>query len=175
MTPDRGVSPHRLARLAVLGAGLLVSVVASAGTPANVLRDADLKAGAALDAATVGQLTAGSQVEILSFEGGWAKVKAAAGTGYTRMLNVRPLKHDGGAGANPLQSIDALGNVARTGSTGNAATTGAKGLSKTDLQDAQPNTAALEQFKTGAAKASAAPAKLQAREVDLLPEDADKR
>lgn len=172
MKPSRPRPSPWLSRIAL--AGLCALATGAAAAPGSVVRDAELKSSAALDAATVGQLKAGAPVEILSFEGGWAKVKSEAGSGYTRMLNVRPLKAEG-TGGNPMKNIDAIGDVARTGSTGNAATTGAKGLSKTELQGAQPNTGALEQFKASTGATASGPSKLKSRDVDLLPDDAEKR
>lgn len=159
-------------KLVALVAAAVLPVWATAG-PATVVRQSALHARPFVDAPKLATLAAKQRVEIIAAQGAWNQVRLADGkTGWVRLLNLRP---DAARGGSSLAGLSQLGNVARTGSTGSAATTGAKGISKEELEAAEPNLAEvdrLESYRVSAAEARqhASAARLQARDVPPLPE-----
>jgi uncharacterized protein YgiM (DUF1202 family) len=155
--------------LLVVGALPLVAMAA----PATTVRQATVHARPFVDSPTLATLAAKQRVEIIAAQGAWNQVRLADGkTGWVRLLNLRP---EAARGGSSLAGLSQLGNVARTGSTGSAATTGAKGISREELEAAEPDlaeVARLESFRVAAAEARqyAAGARLQARDVPPLPE-----
>ena len=136
--------------------------------PATLIRATDLKRAPASDAETVSQLPAGSAVDVLERQGGWTRVKAAAGEGWVRML---ALRYEAGGAKSGDSGVVQLFNVARTGSSGTQVTTGVRGLDERQLANAQPNKAELAKMsrfaaQPGAAAAFAAKGKLSAHSVE---------
>jgi hypothetical protein len=126
--------------------------------PATVIRATELKSEPATDASTVAQLPENTAVEALKRQGGWTRVKAAAGEGWVKMLALR-------------YGIAQIFNVARTGSSGTQVTTGVRGLDEEKLANAQPNPDELEKLnkfavERPAAAGFAAKGKLSAHQVD---------
>lgn len=160
-----------VASLVALLAAVLSGMAAAA--PATVVRQSTMHARPFVDAPTLATLAAKQRVEIIAAQGAWNQVRLADGkTGWVRLLNLRP---DAARGGSSLAGLSQLGNVARTGSTGSAATTGAKGISKEELEAAEPNLAEvdrLESYRVSAAEARqhATVARLLARDVPPLPE-----
>jgi flagellar basal body rod protein FlgF len=151
---------------------LLALPLLAAANPATVVRQSTLHARPFADAPPLATLAAKSRVDIVAAQGAWNQVRTADGkTGWVRLLNLRP---EAGKGGSTVAGLAQMGNVARTGSTGAAATTGAKGISREDLEAAEPNAAEverLERFRATPAEARqyAAMARLTAREVAPLP------
>jgi hypothetical protein len=136
--------------------------------PATLIRATELKRSPASDAESVAQLPADSSVEALERQGGWTRVKAAAGEGWVKMLALR--YGAPGAGKRGDSGIAQIFNVARTGSSGTQVTTGVRGLDEQQLAHAQPNPAELAKMSRfaaapDAAAAFAAKGKLAARSV----------
>lgn len=167
------MTPLSLLRAALAAVTLSVLAAAAAATPATVVRNSTAHERPFVDAPTIATLAAKTRVEIIGAQGAWNQVRLANGkTGWVRLLNLRP---EAAGGGSSLAGLGQLGNVARTGSTGSAATTGAKGISKEDLEAAEPNLAEVERlegFRSNPTEARqyAASARLQAREVAPLPE-----
>ena len=137
--------------------------------PATVIRATELKKSPATDAETVAQLPENTALEALERQGGWTRVKAAAGEGWVKMLALRY----GAAGAAKKgdSGIAQVFNVARTGSSGTQVTTGVRGLDEEKLANAQPNPAELAKLdkfavERSAAAGFAAKGKLAAQQVD---------
>ncbi len=133
--------------------GLLIWCgAAQAAETAYLVRATELKSKPFADAETVATLAEQSQVEVLARQASWMQVKAAAGTGWVKMLSVRL----GKPGAQPAKSSDSgLGkifNLATTGSSGSTVTTGVRGLSEEQLKNAQPNPEAFKAMQDYAAK-----------------------
>lgn len=162
-----------LLRGALLATSLSLLATAALASPATVVRSSTLHQRPFVDSPALATLAARERVEIIAAQGAWNQVRTANGkTGWVRLLNLRP---EAARGGSSLAGLSQLGNVARTGSTGSAATTGAKGISKEDLEAAEPNFAEvdrLEGFRSNSAEARqyAATARLQAREVAPLPD-----
>lgn len=134
---------------------------------ASVIRDSDLRDKPFLDAAVIGQLKKDNVVDIQMRQGAWMQVKNENKlTGWIKLLNVRTGK---GSEGSTLASL----NPFKTGSSGSTVTTGVKGLSAEQLQNAQPNPeelARLKNFTASEAEAqkSAAKEKLIAQEVAYI-------
>ena len=113
--------------------------------PATLLRASELKAQPASDAATVAQLAAEAAVDAGERNGGWVRVRTAAGAeGWVKMLALRY----GGAGTKKGDSgISQAINVARTGASGTQVTTGVRGLDEADIHAARPNPAELKKLE----------------------------
>jgi hypothetical protein len=137
--------------------------------PATLIRATELKSQPATDASTVAQLPESTAVEALERQGGWTRVKAAAGEGWVKMLALRY----GGSGSAKKgdTGLTQVFNVARTGASGTQVTTGVRGLDEEKLANAQPNPAELEKLNNfavqrPAAAGFAARGKLSAHPVD---------
>ncbi|MGL6041639.1 MAG: SH3 domain-containing protein [Deefgea sp.] len=137
------------------------SVLAQSGT---VVRKTDLRDKPFLDAAVIAPIAANTPIQIQANKGAWMQVKAANGqVGWIKLLNVRT----SGGGTN--SSSLALGNVIKTGSSGQTVTTGVKGLSAEQIKQAEPNAAEVEKMDSYASNQSEATrAALQAK---LIPQD----
>lgn len=163
-------SPFRIIHQGTLVIALLLAGNALA-TPGTLIRASDLLAEAYTDAKSLASLPAEAKLTVLEGKGGWSKVRTEDGkTGWVRLLNVR-MSAPAGSGGNTLTAI---GNVVRTGTTKSAATTGAKGLSREQLALAQPNPREVAKLNAFRAKPSdinqfAAARKLSARDIPELP------
>ena len=158
-------------------AGLLAG--AAHAEPALTTRAAALQAQPQSDAATIASLAENTKVEVLGRKGAWSQVKTASGqTGWVRMLSLKPeagaQQAPAPAAANP---IGALGSLLTAGRTSNTATvtTGVRGLSEEDLQNAQANPAEVEKMRKysvdkEAAQAFAQRSKLTPVKLDYLPD-----
>ena len=124
---------------------LLFLPVLAHAEPAALTRASELKAQPASDAATVAQLAADAAVDAGERNGGWVRVKTAAGAeGWVKMLALRY----GGAGTKKGDSgIGQAINVARTGASGTQVTTGVRGLDEADIHAARPNPAELKKLE----------------------------
>lgn len=158
-------------------AGLLAG--AAHAETALTIRSTELQSQPQSDAATVATLGENTKVEVLVRKGAWSQVKTAAGqTGWVRMLSLKPegapQQAPAVSGANP---IGALGGLLSAGRTSNTATvtTGVRGLSEEDLQNAQANPAEVEKMQRYSADKQAAQAfadrsKLAPVTLDYLPD-----
>ena len=129
----------------LLAPALAVAAAASLGS-GTITRPAELRATPAANGKALKTLPSGAKVDVIKRVGGWYQVKAADGAeGWMRMWLLR---FSAGSGAFGKDSVAVLGS-GRSGSTYTTATTGVRGLSEEELQNAKPNPAAvatLEQF-----------------------------
>lgn len=129
-----------------------------------------LASGDTVNAAVLAPLAAKEMVDIQRRQGAWANVKTASGqTGWVRVLNLRT-----GSGQRGDAGVGALASVFKTGSSGNTVSTGVKGLSAEQLQNATPDPAEAERLnsfavKTADARTFAKQGKLADKKVDYLP------
>jgi hypothetical protein len=129
--------------LALAAVFCLVPVLAGA-EPATLVRAAELKKDPATDAAKVVDLAENAKVDALERNGGWVRVKTAAGAeGWVKLL---ALRYGGAAKAGDSGIAQAL-NVARTGASGTQVTTGVRGLDAEMISTAQPNAAELKRLQ----------------------------
>lgn len=169
-------------RMALAFTALLTAGAAHAES-ALTSRSTELQAQAQSDAASIANLPENTRVDVLVRRGAWTQVKTAAGqSGWVRMLALKPentsaasTSHPGpGAASNPL---GALNNLLSSGRTSNSATvtTGVRGLSEEDLQQAQANPAELDKAQRfvadrNAAQSFAQRSNLSPLKVDYLAE-----
>lgn len=118
--------------------------MAQAAETAYLVRATELKAKPFTDAATLVTLAGQSKLEVLARQASWMQVKTEAGVGWVKMLSVR-MGNSGAPGKSGDSGLGKLFNLATTGSSGSTVTTGVRGLSEEQLQNAQPNP---EAFKT---------------------------
>jgi hypothetical protein len=158
--------------------------MAHAAETAYLVRATELKAKPFVDAVTLATLEEQSKVDVLTRQASWMQIKAAAGTGWVKMLSLRM----GNPGAQPAKSGDSglgkLFNLATTGSSGSTVTTGVRGLSEEKLKNAQPNPEAFKAMQGYAAQKDEAQkfakaGQLKAEKLDYLgtektPEAGDK-
>jgi hypothetical protein len=143
----------RLLLAAVLAAVLGVAPLLAAGEPATLARAVELKKTPATDAAKVADLAENAAVDALERNGGWVRVKTAAGAeGWVKLL---ALRYGGPARAGDSGIAQAL-NVARTGSSGTQVTTGVRGLDEAMIAAAKPNPAELKKLQSYAETRDAA-------------------
>ncbi|WP_373975637.1 SH3 domain-containing protein [Chitinibacter sp. SCUT-21] len=126
---------------------LLASGVALAD-PGTVIRTTDLRDKPFLDASKIATVTNNTQIDIRSRKGAWMEVKLPNGqVGWIKLLNVR-------TSSGTSSSNNALANVIKTGSSGKTVTTGVKGLSAEQINNAVPNPAEMRKMATFAASPS---------------------
>ncbi|WP_157670652.1 SH3 domain-containing protein [Chitinibacter sp. GC72] len=137
---------------------LLLSSLALA-EPGTVIRKTDLRDKPFLDAAVVGNVSSNTQVDIQSRKGAWMQVKLPSGqAGWIKLLNVR-------TSSGTTSSSTALANVIKTGSSGKTVTTGVKGLSAEEIQNARPNLAEVAKMSSYAANSADAQKTAQANQL----------
>ncbi len=169
---------------ALMLAALLCSAAVHA-EPALTIRSTDLQAQSQSDAETLATLPENTKVDVLRRRGAWSEVKTAAGqTGWVRMMALKFGDGADASAAKPAQGnpLGALDNLLSSGRTSNTATvtTGVRGLSEEDLQNAQANPAELQKLQEYAADGATAQAfalhsELTPVQVDYLPEPSIKR
>jgi hypothetical protein len=138
-------------------------------------RSTELHAQPQSDSASIATLDVNTRLEVLSRKGAWSEVRTAAGqVGWVRMMGL-----SAEAGAAPAASgnpLAGLGSLLSSGRNDNAATvtTGVRGLSAEDVQNAQANPAELQQMQKFAADRNTANAfgkraRLAPATLDYLP------
>ncbi|QZA82002.1 SH3 domain-containing protein [Deefgea piscis] len=135
------------------------SALADSGT---VIRNSDLREKPFSDSRSIATLSSNSKIEIQKNQGAWMQVKTPQGqVGWIKLLNVRT---QSGTRNNGLST---LGNVIKTGSSGQTVTTGVKGLSAEQIQTAEPNMAEVNKMESYSS--SNAEASRLARQAQLSP------
>lgn len=148
--------------------------------PAFMLHSAPLLTQAQADAATVTTLSESTQVDVLRRRGAWSEIKTADGkTGWVRMLSLRFDSPNAASAQNSANPLGALTSLLSSGRTSNTATvtTGVRGLSAEELENAQANPGELQKMRKNAASREAALAfakrsRLSAAKLDYLAEPA---
>lgn len=160
---------------------MLAGLLAGAAWAESALtsRSTELQAQPQSDSAVIATLADHTRVDILARKGAWSQVKTAAGqTGWVRMLSLKPESSGqpapAGSSSNPIGALGSLLSAGRTANTGTV-TTGVRGLSEEDLQNAQANPAEVEKMQKfsvdrNAAQSFAQRSKLSPVKVDYLPE-----
>lgn len=127
----------------VLGVALLMlsAALPAAEEAAYTASATDLKAEPSRSAETLDKLPQRTAVVQLARKGSWVQVRHGEQTGWVRLLVVRPGVP--GAARRGDSGLFKLFNIARSGSSGAAATTGVRGLDKEQIKNASPNAAEL--------------------------------
>jgi len=138
--------------------------------PATLLKPTELRSQPQGSAAVVTTLKVKDTVDITARKGAWASVKTPDGkSGWVRVLNLRT-----GSGQRGDAGIGTIASIFKTGSSGNTVSTGVKGLSAEQLQNASPNPAEAARLNTYAATTADArrfanQGKLPSKQVGYLP------
>ncbi|TCJ15529.1 SH3 domain-containing protein [Parasulfuritortus cantonensis] len=139
-----------------LKSGLPILLAVLIGVPAwatdgIMLRDDTLRASASASAASLGKAAKNSKVAILARQGGWTQVRAAAKTGWVRLLSVRA---DAPAASASLADVGALAQ--RRDPNKVVATAGLRGLSEEELRSAHYDAQEMQRLEGLAVSADAA-------------------
>jgi hypothetical protein len=159
----------------ITGLALLAGLVLTAAVSAesgSTIKDTPLKDKPFVDAKTLANLPARTNLDIVERKGSWMRVKVAGKQGWVRMLNVRAGQAQAG-GKTSAQDVTALA-TGRSGSGNIVATSGIRGLSEEELKSAKGNPDELKKMDKFAvtekeAGAYALKNKLQRRSVSYLP------
>lgn len=163
--------------LILLGAslGLAYAIQLQAAEVGRTIVAADLKQQPFIDAATVVNLPASTELDVLKRQGAWMQVKSGAGEGWLKMTAVKL-----GAGAavqgksdSGLGTLVNLATTGRSGSSGVTVATGVRGLGQEELKNAQPDHEAVKKMEslTGTKNettAFASSARLQSQSIGYL-------
>lgn len=152
----------------VTGFALITSTVLA--EPGVLLKDSELRKEPLGSAEIVKQLEAKDMVDITARQGAWAGVNTEDGVeGWIRILNIRT-----GSGEKGRAGFGALASTFATGSSGQAVSTGVKGLTANELRSASPNLAEAEALASYASSDADAAAfgqsgQLQSQSIAYLP------
>lgn len=160
-------------RMILLGLCCSLAAPALAADPARTVRATELKDKPYSDAQTVAKLPSGSTVEVLGRKASWMQIKHEKDSGWVKMLSLRIGEGNAKSGDSGL---GALFNVAATGGSGHAVSTGVRGLSEEKLKHPTPNPDELAKLKRyqssdSSARGYAKQGKLQAQKLDYLKGD----
>lgn len=158
--------------MALAALGMTVVATQAAALTGVMLRDDDLRIGAAPKAAILAKARKGKAVDILDTRAGWTQIRLAGATGWIRLLSVRR----GQASRTDLDATlgSAQGAINSPHDQGAiTATSGLRGLDLADLKSARYDAAQLarlEGYAVGRAEAEAfaAQAGLKARPLNYL-------
>jgi len=156
----------------LLGAGL------AHGESAHTIRATELHAESQSDAAILATLPENTVLEVLQRRGAWSQVKSEAQSGWVRMLNLR---FDAKGGAAPAAAsgnqASGLSGLLASGRKSNSGTdtTGVRGMTEEDLNNAQANPVEFQKMQTYATDKNVAQAfgkrsKLVIAKVPYLPD-----
>ncbi len=175
--PERWIRSTLLLGLALAFAGAL-----GAQEPVQTNKATELRAAPDDSALLVRSLPPRTSVEQLERKGAWTRVRIDKDTGWVRMMHLRGgaviVESEKTAGGGFLSGFSRLLGGNSSGNTrAQSATVGIRGFSEEDLRKAQLNPAEfakLKRFQAGDAESRrlAEQAKLQARDVAYLPQDA---
>ena len=136
---------------------LVPTLAIAAATPVtetgSTLRAADLKAKPFLDADTLVKLPERTEIQILTRQGAWMRVRTKDNKiGYIRLLQVRLNASDAMLATTRAPSARTVAVATPLpGGTAAMATTGVRGFSEEDLKASQPNKAEYDKMKSLAA------------------------
>lgn len=121
----------------------------------------ELKTKPFIDAPSSGKLAVNQKINVTGRQGAWAQVDASGQNGWVRALSFTlesgsaPIGQSAGARRGNVKGLTAPANFF-TGSSSKEATTGVKGLTAKDIQDAEPNLARVAQLASFAVDSSEA-------------------
>src|SRR5262249_1548220 len=153
---------------------LAVTTVVYAADGAVAIKADDIKSEPFKDADTVGHLSKGDSVQIVSKKGGWLQIKASAGSGWVRMVHVKRGTGAGSSAASELGGVAAM-STGRAGTGQITSATGVRGLGEEDLKAAKFDAAELARAQgnavsEGVANQFATAGKLASQNIAFLPE-----
>ena len=154
----------------------VTAAVALAATPApsaptgpaqtgRSVRTTDLRATASATATLVEVVPANAELQVFERQGGWYRVKHAGKDGWVRLTAVRFASATPSSGSGGLTASLGFLRSGRSAAQTGTVTTGVRGLSETDLQNAVPDEAAVDRLDGLAVPK--ADAESQARDLGL--------
>ncbi|MHB1174752.1 MAG: SH3 domain-containing protein [Sulfuriferula sp.] len=152
--------------------GTLFTSLAFAASSGVLIKNETLYAKPAVRSATVGKITRGTPVTVVTRQGGWVEVSSGRTRGWVRMFSVRSRVGGGGNAASELAGLAQVGQR-RPGNV--VATAGVRGLNEEDLKTAKYNARGIQELASyavsaGAARQFAGNAGLVRQPVTLLPD-----
>jgi hypothetical protein len=136
---------------------------------------ADLKQQPFIDAPTIINLPANTELDVIKRQGAWMQVKSGANEGWLKMTAVKlgTGSSTQGKSGGGLGTLFNLATTGRSGSSGVTVTTGIRGLGQEELKNAQPDHAAVKKMETFAgarneAASFASGGKLQTQKIEYL-------
>lgn len=152
---------------------LIISINAWSADMGSLLRQSSLYEKPFNDAKIVTQLAAKTSVTITQRKSSWAQIQSGANKGWVKVFNIVST-----TGSKSSADLATLGNVLKSGSSGQSASTGVKGISEESLKKAPPAPAEVTFFETlnankGDAQAFASKGNLYSKSIPFLdkPED----
>jgi hypothetical protein len=132
-------------RLVLLGTAALLALAAWAQEAAFTNRSTDLKETASAGARTVATLPENTSVKVIARGGGWTRVEANGQSGFVNVFHLRfPVAVESSStSSSGLGAITGLFGGKPAPQKTTIATTGIRGLTADDLQNASPNPEAL--------------------------------
>jgi hypothetical protein len=130
---------------------LLASITAFAQGEAFTNRSTELREKPDAAAATLATLPENSAVKVVARAGAWTRVEAVGQTGFVRVFHLRfPATVEGASssGGNPLKAIGGFLTGQKQDEHAKLASTGVRGLSKEDVNNASPDEAALKSMQS---------------------------
>jgi hypothetical protein len=149
-------------RLFLLALFLALPLGVLAQEQAFTTRSTELKDRGAADGATLSTLAENTPVKVVARGGGWTRVEAGGQSGFVRVFHLRfPARIEASsgsssAGGDMLSSLGAAITGQRADPKANLATTGVRGLSREQLQNAAPNPERVREMQSYRADRSTA-------------------
>lgn len=122
---------------------LIISINAWSADMGSLLRQSSLYEKPFNDAKIVTQLAAKTSVTITQRKSSWAQVQSGANKGWVKVFNIVST-----TGSKSSADLATLGNVLKSGSSGQSASTGVKGISEESLKKAPPAPAEVSYLET---------------------------
>lgn len=161
----------------LLLAGLLCSSLALAASNGVLIKDETLYAKPIARSTSMGKLSRGTPVTIVSRQGGWVQVSSGRSRGWVRMFSVRS---SGGSRASAASELAGLAQAGQRRPGKVVATAGVRGLNEEELKTAQFSQRGITDVESYAVSASAArqfasQARLTSQRVAYLPDPVNSR
>lgn len=163
---------------------LALASAAAADEQAFTNRATELKDRGASEARTLATLPENTAVKVLARSGGWTRVEAGGQSGWVRVFHLRfpssvETTSSSSTGGGALSGLTSFLGGGRKPTQATIATTGIRGLSPEDIQNASPDPAALAKVQSyradkPAAERFAREARLAAVTIDYVDESSAK-
>lgn len=152
--------------------GTLFTSWAFAASSGVLIKNETLYAKPAVRSPAVGKVARGTQVTVVTRQGGWVEVTSGRTRGWVRMFSVRSSIGGGGSSASELAGLAQAGQR-RPGNI--VATAGVRGLNEEELKTAKYSAQGIQELASyavsaGTARQFASKAGLASQHVTLLPD-----
>jgi len=131
----------------------LCSSLAFAASGGVLIKDETLHAKPAVRSASVGRVARGTQVTVVTRQGGWLEVTSGRTRGWVRMFSVRGSV---GGGSNTAAELAGLARAGQRQPGNIVATAGVRGLNEEDLKSAKYSARGIQNLASYSVSAAAA-------------------